>query len=53
MRVVLDSGGLHALEVDARSIRLTHEVGDKRSRLHDVLMAAPAMINTLPSADPT
>ena len=37
MKVVLDSGGLHFLEVDARSIRLAHDAGDRRSRLHEAL----------------
>ncbi len=37
MRLVLDSGWLHALELNGRAVRLVHEAGDRRSRLHDAL----------------
>ncbi len=37
LRLTLDSGGLHFLEVDETSVRLGHHAGDKRSRMHVAL----------------
>ncbi len=37
MRIILDSGALHYLDVEPGAVRLGHDAGDRRSRLHDAL----------------
>lgn len=37
MRILLDSGALHFLDVEPGAVRLGHDAGDRRSRLHEAL----------------